>query len=512
MARHRRLAILAAGPHRLLAILAVALLAGSLAAGCGSSVTSTSTSTSTAHHSGSSTIAIPRTPVGRQLSWLLGATAQLPISGQQPAAHFDSAFLTKISAARLSSVLAALPGGPRMTLTALTTATPAALTGVVKLCQTSLEVAIGVDAGGLIDSLTYKPDRALLRTSSGAVAPIPSGWADQPVSFTSAGTTIYGSYLHPAGRRAPLPAAVIIAGSGPTDRNGNSPLETGRSNTLRALAGWLADDGVASLRYDKLGSGQTGLGSHAARPGAIGIGAYEQEAAAALRFLARQPGVNPSRLAAFGHSEGALFALLLAGGDAGAVPRLHALGLLEGLSRRALDVLDEQVRSRVAGARRAGLVTTPQAAEVRRRLAELIDSLRSTGKVPAGLSLTGAVSPAALATPLFSQLSAFFSPATGVLSSEEDRYDPARLGAKLHANLPVLVTCSGADTKVSCGDVDHLAIGLSKARVNLDFVHFSGVDHDLMQIPANPGAAAPATLPFSTRLQDGLRAFVRQGL
>ncbi len=289
-------------------------------------------------------------------------------------------------------------------------------------------------------------------------------------------------------------------------------METGHANTLRAVAGWLADDGVASLCYDKLGSGETGLGSDASGPDAIGTGVFAQEVAAALSFLARQPRVDRLRLAAFGHNEGALFALLLAAGKAGPAPPLHALGLLEGLSRRALDVLDEQVRPQVAAAQRAGQVTAAQAADVLRRFAALMRSLRSTSTVPAGLSLAGAVSPAALATPLFSQLSTFFSPATGVLSSEEDRYDPAHLGAKLRANLLVLATCSGADAKVSGADVAHLVTNLNKARVNLDFVHLSGVDHELMQLPSRSTAAASATLPFSTKLQDALRAFVAQNL
>ena len=34
------------------------------------------------------------------------------------------------------------------------------------------------------------------------------------------------------------------------------------------IADWLSADGVASLRYDKLGSGRTGLGPYASHPGA----------------------------------------------------------------------------------------------------------------------------------------------------------------------------------------------------------------------------------------------------
>jgi len=43
-----------------------------------------------------------------------------------------------------------------------------------------------------------------------------------------------------------LPLALIIAGSGPTDRNGNNPLMT--NNSLKMLAEGLAENGIASLR------------------------------------------------------------------------------------------------------------------------------------------------------------------------------------------------------------------------------------------------------------------------
>jgi pimeloyl-ACP methyl ester carboxylesterase len=48
---------------------------------------------------------------------------------------------------------------------------------------------------------------------------------------------------------APLPVALIIAGSGPTDRNGNSPAIPGANNSLKYLAEGLAGQGIASVRY-----------------------------------------------------------------------------------------------------------------------------------------------------------------------------------------------------------------------------------------------------------------------
>src|SRR5205823_612889 len=72
-----------------------------------------------------------------------------------------------------------------------------------------------------------------------------SSWVDEPVSFRAAGVTVGATFRHPVGMVASMPAAVLIAGSGPTDRDGNSPLERGPVNTLSTLAAWLSADGVA---------------------------------------------------------------------------------------------------------------------------------------------------------------------------------------------------------------------------------------------------------------------------
>ncbi len=70
--------------------------------------------------------------------------------------------------------------------------------------------------------------------------------------------TIYGTYTHPRAAAARVPGALLIQGSGNTDRNDNEPGFV--VNTLAAAANWLSQDGVATLRYDKLASGETGAG------------------------------------------------------------------------------------------------------------------------------------------------------------------------------------------------------------------------------------------------------------
>jgi uncharacterized protein len=320
-----------------------------------------------------------------------------------------------------------------------------------------------------------------------------AAWVDQQVSFPAGGMTVHGTFRHPVGRAGAVPAALLIAGSGPTDRNGDSRLESGTEGTLRALAGWLSDDGVATLRYDKLGTGATGIGPYAANPGGIGVGVYEQEAAAALGFLAAQAGVDRARLSVYGHSEGALYALLLATGQAGPAPPVHALGLLEPLSLRTLDVITEQVDANIAQQQQAGQVTAALADQVRATLNAAVRSLRTSGTVapnlPYGLANVGLV------------------PANARYLAEVDRLDPADVAADLKPGTPVLLSCSDADIQVSCADVDHLAAGLGRAPAAVDRVRLTGVDHILKEDASRSAANYTRPLPFSTQLQGAVRAF-----
>lgn len=301
-------------------------------------------------------------------------------------------------------------------------------------------------------------------------------WVDEPVTFAAGGVTIYATFRHPTVQGRDVPAALLIAGSGPTDRNGNSALLPGPVDTLKTVADWLSADGVASLRYDKLGSGQTGLGRYTADPQSIGIDPFEQEARAALSFLARQHGVDRNRLAVIGHSEGALFALLLATGKAGRAPRVHAVGLLEPLSLRYLDLIAKQIQAQVAAARRAGRITSTDAANLKHLLASAIESLRTAGRFP----------------PLPSGLATVLNSSTALFLSQADGLDPAQLAGRLPPHVPVLVTCSDADVEVTCTEVEHVLAGLVKARGNTDLVRLRGVDHVLKEDPSESAASYTA--------------------
>ncbi|TDE56337.1 alpha/beta fold hydrolase [Nonomuraea mesophila] len=301
--------------------------------------------------------------------------------------------------------------------------------------------------------------------------------------------TVHGTWRRPARQGEPAPAVLLIAGSGPTDRDGNSA-QLGGVDTLKTMAELLSAEGVASLRYDKLGSGRTGLGPYASKAADIGVGVFEREAAAALSYLAGRPGVDRRRLTVIGHSEGALFALLLA--TKGRTP-VHSLGLLQPLSRRYLDVISAQITAQIRAQLQAGAITKAQATEVEDALASAVASLRAGGTVQANLP---------------GGLSNVLSPASAKFLSEADRLNPPELAAELKARTPVLLSCSDADIQVGCDDVEQLAAGLKQARAGTEFVRLTGVSHVLKEDPSRNPAHYGAPLPFSSQLKQAIQTFV----
>src|SRR5258708_3636948 len=76
--------------------------------------------------------------------------------------------------------------------------------------------------------------------------------SERQVTFPGAdGATLAGTLQLPAGEKAG-PALVLLAGSGPTDRDGNQPPAL-VTDLLKQVAVGLAEKGIASLRYDKRG-------------------------------------------------------------------------------------------------------------------------------------------------------------------------------------------------------------------------------------------------------------------
>ncbi|WP_182875112.1 alpha/beta hydrolase family protein [Microbispora sp. H10670] len=127
---------------------------------------------------------------------------------------------------------------------------------------------------------------------------------DIDLTFDSAGHRFAGTLTLPEGD-GPFPAALLLPGSGPVDRDSDHrrlPLKV-----TRELAEALAAAGIATYRYDK-----RGVGASTGEFLATGFLEGMTDAAAALAALRSRPEIDPSRVAVAGHSEGALIAANLA--------------------------------------------------------------------------------------------------------------------------------------------------------------------------------------------------------
>ncbi len=316
-------------------------------------------------------------------------------------------------------------------------------------------------------------------------------WVEREVSFDANGLTVYGTYRHLSGRGAG-PAALLISESGQTDRNGDNNV-AGPVGNMRQLAEYLSGHGVSTLRYDKVGTGATGLGPFADRPADIGSAVYTDGARAAVRFLADQADTDAGRISVYALGEGTIHAMSLADDTSAGAPRIHSLGLLAPLPARYLDLITGRVSADVAAAVRAGSKTPEQGAAVIAAWRAAVEQTRATGTVTADLpdGLGGILSP---------------GNAKAVLSS--DAIDPVELAARIPAGTPVLLTCSDSDAQAPCSAMQPLVSAL--APTALEFVELSGVNHVLRDDPTDNVANYATMAPFSAQVTAALDAFVTE--
>ena len=325
----------------------------------------------------------------------------------------------------------------------------------------------------------------------------------QGVRFVADGDSVYGTLQLPAMRTgAKVPAALILAGSGPTDRDGNSKLLAGKTDTLKAFAQALAADGVASLRYDKLGTGETGLGSYASHPNDIGFNGYVDEAIAAYRFLAARPEVDPQRMLILGHSEGALIAMVAANKLESGGP--SALVLAAPPGRGYLETIQGQITAQFQAAVAGGQASKSRADAALATLARVVESLKTSGTYPAGVAIDD---PA---------LKAIFTPGNERFLAQAEQHDPAKEAAHLPATMPILILHGDKDQQVSAGDISLLVEALrASGHQHVDVSTLPNADHVFKDVPGTPNPASDytnASLPFSPGAIAALRTFVRTAL
>jgi len=217
----------------------------------------------------------------------------------------------------------------------------------------------------------------------------------------------------------------MMAGSGPTDRNWNSPLLPNTNGSGQLLAEALAKKGAVVLRFDKAGVGANKLATEK-----ITLDTYVDEARAALAFLRSRHEVDAIHMFVAGHSEGGLHAIRVAIGEGG---RIAGLVLLSAPGRTLKDTMLTQLDHQLSAAM-APDVAKAQMTALRQALNDIVEGRP--------------VDPMAVSTiPAIQQLIAgMIAPAQAKLVRDLFAFDPIPALSKI--NVPVLVINGLKDVQV----------------------------------------------------------------
>jgi pimeloyl-ACP methyl ester carboxylesterase len=290
---------------------------------------------------------------------------------------------------------------------------------------------------------------------------------EERVSLRTGTGTLAGTLLLPD-TAAGAPVALLVAGSGPTDRDGNNPLLPGANNHLRLLAEGLATRGIASLRYDKRGIAESRTA--APREEDLRFENYVDDAVGWAEQLRRDPRFVTSTIV--GHSEGSLIGML-------AAQRIRPNGFvsLEGPGRSAPALIREQLRGG----------SGPELVAQSERILRELEAGRTTSSPPPELA-------SLFRTSVQPYLISWF------------KYDPAKEIGKV--DVPVLIVQGGTDQQVSIEDARYLRA----AKRNAEFRVIPDMNHVLKSVSDDPSkqlaAYSDPTLPIHGKLVEAISSFI----
>jgi alpha-beta hydrolase superfamily lysophospholipase len=262
------------------------------------------------------------------------------------------------------------------------------------------------------------------------------------------------------------PVALLIAGSGSTDHDGNGPQV--KPATLKKLSDALVAHGIATLRYDKRGAG--GWKAEFGRPEDFRFKDFVDDAASLVAHL--REGGKFSRIALVGHSEGGLVAIL----TARRVP-VDRLVLLTTAARKQGDLVKAQLEKKLP----PDMFTT---------IAKAIDAIVAGEIVdppPPGL---------AIPPPMQAGLASAF---------REDPIDPLKKGI----DAPTLIVNGGRDSQLA--RIDYLA--LSAAAPAAKTLWLPEMNHSLNDVTDEADDLAAynqSERPLDPMLIETLVAFIAQ--
>ncbi|MBI6953049.1 MULTISPECIES: alpha/beta hydrolase [unclassified Pseudomonas] len=291
----------------------------------------------------------------------------------------------------------------------------------------------------------------------------------RPIDLDTGQGVLHGSLLLPQ-QATPPPVVLIIAGSGPTDRDGNNPA-AGRIDNLKRLALLLAGEHIASVRFDKRGVAASQPATPDERD--LSVERYVADVVAWGRALKQDPRFGP--LILVGHSEGALIASLAAE-QAGA----SAVITLAGSGRPVADVLREQLAQRLPPA-----------------------------QLPAGVALIDRLQAGQTSLDVPAPLRQVFRPSVQPYLITLLHQDPAAAFARL--KVPALIVQGRNDIQVEVADAERLKAAKPDAQLAL----IDGMNHVLRISPRDMSQQRDSyrnpELPLARELGERIVLFI-QGL
>jgi len=295
--------------------------------------------------------------------------------------------------------------------------------------------------------------------------------SEQGITLDTPTGQVAGTLQLPPAAQGKLRVALIIAGSGPTDRDGNSALLPGRNDSLKMLAAALAEEGIASVRYDKRGvAASLPAGTSESE---LRFETYVDDAAAWIGKLKADP--RFASVAVIGHSEGSLIGMLAAQ-QAGASAFVSIAGIADGPST----VLRKQL---------AGKLPPELDKESERILASLENGTPVDEVPPALLTL--------------------YRPSVQPYMISWFKYVPSQRIAALA--MPVLIVQGNTDIQVAVAQAN----GLHRAKPDATLAIIPGMNHIFKHVRADPALQAAAysdpSLPVSPLLVKAVSDFLRKG-
>jgi pimeloyl-ACP methyl ester carboxylesterase len=279
------------------------------------------------------------------------------------------------------------------------------------------------------------------------------------------------------------PAIVFVAGSGPTDRDWNSPLLPGTNGSAGLLAEEFARDGFVTIRYDKRVAGPNAQKNLPYLVGKISLESHVDELAGAVNLLLSRVEVNPQRIFVLANSEGTLHALNY---QLTRQPKLAGL-ILDGMPGRNLaDLMHVQLAAQVAA--------LPNGKEIMTGYDQLMANF---------LNGKPFVADPALPEVFNNLVQGFYIPVNLPFTQEFFALDPAPLLGKVTE--PALVIIGKKDIQVDY-QLDGAALeAAAKGHANVSFVYPENTNH-VLKYESRPreslSAADGLTYNASDRILD----------